>query len=217
MKKFSTLVFCLALACFCLATPALAITVLPDSVSPTPPVSSVNGVVVPGGVITDQYDAFGLMFGPGKVAIFSDPPLAWGGVNASDIVYLISPVEGFFVLPNTTTKALTEFVQVEVGVAAVGTVLLEVFDAAGNLLGSSFNDDGTGPGNYSHFASVVIDGIHSFRVSTAPGQQIPDSWGMYGISFCGALSPVPAPGTLLLLASGLVGLTGLILRRKEVY
>ena len=206
MKKFTTLLCALTLACFCLVAPAAAVTVLPDSIALAPgDISPAFGTATT--IFTDQYDDFGLMFGPGKVAVFNDYPLAWGGVNASNIVDLLSPVEGFFVMPNTTTKALTSFVEVEIGYADEGSLLLEVFDIHGVLLGSAVNGLPLGPHSRTT-AGVIAAGIHSFKVSGL------DTWGMDQISFSGDLSPVPIPGTLMLIASGLVGLAGLRLRRQ---
>jgi hypothetical protein len=221
MKRKFVLVIA-ALVFLCLGTTAQAVTVLPNSVSPEPPVSPAFSNPVAGGIITNQYKQFGLMFGPDPVAIFTDsvgPPRvdAWGGVNASNIIDLISPVSGFFVLPNTTTPALTAFVSVEVGyIPNVDDVKLEVFDANGNLLASSFADDGIGPhdnggsgGEHRYLATVFADGIHSFLVTGTT-----NTWGMDQIAFCSDLKPVPVPPTALLLGSGLLGLVGLRFRRN---
>jgi hypothetical protein len=210
-KKCLTLICSLALVVLCLGTAAQAVVVTPGDAAV--PVSPAFGSPVAGGIVTNQYNSFGLMFGPDTAAVFDDPPLAWAGVNAGNVIDLLSPVSGFFVLPNTTTPALTSFVSVEVGILEIAGptgAILEVFDFNGNLLASSFADDGIGP-HGRDLATIFANGIHSFKVSTAPGSN--DTWGMDQIAFCGDLTPVPVPPALLLFGSGLLGLVGLKLRR----
>ena len=156
---------------------------------------------------TNQYNAFGLMFGPAPVAVFNDPPLAWGGVNAAGKVDLVSPVEGFFVLPSTSTNAVTGFVSVEIGNAAVGSLTLDVYDISGAFLGSTLNDDGFGPHGRS-LATLNIAGIHSFRVSGN------DTWGMNQIEFGNLAAAVPEPETYALMLMGL-GVIGTLARRQR--
>ncbi len=65
-------------------------TITPDSLA-NPPVSPPFGSMIPNGLITDQYQAFGGLFGPGRVAIFCDCPNAWAGANTDGNVDLVSP------------------------------------------------------------------------------------------------------------------------------
>ena len=121
--------------------------------------------------VTDDYDAFGVWFGDGGVrtAIFRDPPLAWGGVDDNGFVDLFSPVGAKVVVPGTGgTSGRTSHLSVEGGNAAVGSLLLEAYDCAGNLIGSTVNDDGAGP-NDNTLMTLDLPGIHSFRVSTPVG------------------------------------------------
>lgn len=166
------------------------------------PVSPPFGAVVPGGLVTNQYNPFGVNFST-PAAVFSDPPLAWSGVNASNIVDLLTAMNVFFTLPNSLTDAVTNQLSVEAGNSAVGNLLLEAFDINGALLGSTINDDGIGPAGRT-LATLNIPGMHSFRIST-PAR---DSFGMNQIEF-GDLVPVgqvPVPATLALALFGLVAL-----------
>src|SRR5262249_49940967 len=76
--------------------------------------------------IPPQYPPGGLVF-DGRTAVFNAPPNAWGGIDPSGVVSLIAPVHGFFVVPSTTTNATTGAITVEIGLAAVGTLTLDVF------------------------------------------------------------------------------------------
>lgn len=73
-------------------------TITPD-LAPVP-VSPRLGAVAAGGRVTDQFKAFGVIFSDGvATAIFNDPPLAFGGVNLAGTVDLVTPVNGFLVVP----------------------------------------------------------------------------------------------------------------------
>jgi hypothetical protein len=154
--------------------------------------------------ITTEYEDGGVIF-DGDVAVFDDGVNAWGGINAVNVVDLVSPVNGLFVVPGTAMLAVTDFLSVEIGFAAVGSLLLEAFDINGVLLGSSFNDDGIGPHGRT-LATLSLAGIHSFRVSGA------DTWGMDQIEF-GELTAVPEPSTVILIGAGLVCLA--VRRRRR--
>ncbi|PYM93198.1 MAG: hypothetical protein DME04_12720 [Candidatus Rokuibacteriota bacterium] len=172
-------------------------TVTPDSIlRPPPALSPPFGQLAPGGLVTDQYSGLGLMFGPRPVAIFNDPPVAWAGVNANNVVDLLSPVQVSFVTPGTSRAATTNHLSVEVGFAPVGTILLQAFGAGGALLGSTTNDDGIGPHDRT-LATLDVAGIRSFLVSGN------DTWGMDQISFgdlteSGVLAAAPgSTGTVI--------------------
>ena len=161
------------------ATVAIAATISfsPSSIDTTGKVSPAFGAATY--VVTNDYDAFGVHFSDGGVdtAIFSDPPLAWGGVNGGGVVDLIEPVQGKIVVPGTGGSAgQTTSLSVEGGFAAVGSLLLEIFDCDGNLIGSTVNDDGTGP-NGRTLMTLAMPGIASFHVST-PGS---DTFGVDSI------------------------------------
>jgi len=157
-------------------------------------------------IVTTQYSAFGLVFS--QTAVFSDPPLAWGGVNADGVVDLVSPINAYFVLPSTTSNAVTDFLSVEIGYANVGALTLEAFDIHGNLLGSTLNDDGLGP-NGRTLATLSLSGIHSFRVSGA------DTWGMNQVEFGNLTAAVPEPETYALMLAGLAAVGAFARRRQQ--
>ena len=193
---------------FILTTTAYALTtVTPDLVAI--PVSPAFGLLAPGGQVTDQYKDYGVIFSDGvATAIFSDPPLAFGGVNGNGIVDLLAPVNGYFVSPGTTNLASTDYLSVEAGYARVGDLLLQVFDVNRVLMGFTVNDDGTGPHGRT-LLTLSIPGMAYFSVST-PGQ---DSFGVDQLDFNTPGGAVPEPTTLLLLGAGLLGL-GFLARRK---
>lgn len=141
----------------------------PDSITLAPgDISPVGGSATK--TFTKEYAAFGIVFGTNNAgdnvptAIFTDPPHAWGGVNGLGIVDLLAPVVGYIVIPGTNNPGTTSFLRVEAGYASVGSLLLEVFDGNGKLLGSTFNDDGVG--SYGRTLLILsIAGIRSFRIS----------------------------------------------------
>ncbi len=152
--------------------------------------------------ITTQYSASGVVFStPVGTAVFNDPPHAWGGINGLGDVDLLAPVD-------VTILGTTNFLSVEAGFAADGSLLLTAYDSLGNVIGTRVNGlDGLGP-NGRTLMTLSLAGIHSFSVST-PGQ---DTFGVDQIEL-GQISNVPEPGSLMLFGSGLVGLAGVV-RRK---
>ncbi len=165
-----------------------------------PPVVVSPGSVAAGGVVGTNYIAFGVdyTFG-GQEGVFNDLPLAFGGVNGSNVVDLLAPVDGKIVLLNTTTQGLTNFVSVLAGDAGAGNLLLSVFDVNGNLLGTATN------GNGVTTFSVNRPGfdIASFRVSTPAG----DTFGVRRVTIEAPISAaVPEPATLAVF--GLMGAAG---------
>ena len=203
MVKRLRLVALVLMAGVALTGSAQATIITPDSFGGPFCLSSPFGSAACG--ITTEYAAGGLVF-DGAVAVFDDPPHAWGGINGTNVVDLISPVGGYFVMPSSSIFATTGFLSVEIGDAAVGSLLLSVFDVNGNLLGSSLNDDGFGP-NGRTLATLSLPGMHSFVISGT------DTWGMNQIEFS-ELVAVPEPTTLVLLGGGLVGLVARRRRRS---
>ena len=185
------------------ATSAHAGTITPDLVPV--PISPIFGTIAVGGRVTDQFKAFGVIFSDGvATAIFNDTPLAFGGVNLAGTVDLLTPVNGFLVVPGTTTLTSTNFLSVEAGLTGEGNLLLQVFDVNRVLLGSTVNDDGLGPHDRT-LMTLSVPGIAFFSVSSPGG----NTFGVDQLDFNGGdLGPVPEPGTLLLLGSSLIGLIG---------
>jgi hypothetical protein len=165
-------------------------------------VSSAFGGVAPGGAAGTDYIAFGVDFTYGGTeGIFRDPPLAFAGVNSSNIIDLVSPVDGRIVVAGTTTQGSTDFFSAEAGVSPPGTLTLTAFDVAGHILQSVLNGNPVGPNGRTTF-SISAPGIAAFRISGA------NTFGVDGITL-GTPSPVaatPIPATLSLFASALLGL-----------
>lgn len=200
-----------------IAAPAQAafITHTPGDRVPPVVVSPPFGTLAPGGAAGTNYIAFGVDYTFGGVeGVFSDPPLAFGGVNGSNVVDLLAPVDGRIVLLNTATQGLTDFVSVLAGGSAAGALLLEVFDIGGGLLGSATN-----PGGVSTFSvnNAGVFNIASFRVSTPVG----DTFGVRQVTINDPVAAgppvesVPVPATAMILGAGLAGLAGVGSRRRK--
>jgi hypothetical protein len=190
------------------ASSASTISFTPGSV-PTVAVSSTFGGVVPGGVVGANYVAFGVDFSYGGTeGIFSDPPLAFAGVNGSNALDLVSPVDGRVVLAGTTTQGVTDFLSAEAGLSPVGLLTLTAFDVAGNIIQSVLNDNPLGPNGRTTF-SISAPGIAAFRISGA------NTFGVDGITLNipSAVSAAPIPAALPLFATALLGL-GVLGRRS---
>ena len=160
-------------------------------------------------VVGTSYIGFGVDFSwGGDEGVFSDPPPAWGGVNGSGVVDLVSAVDGRIVVEGTTNQGLTDYFYAEAGFAAIGSLTLELFDISMNLIASVLNDDPLGVNGRTTF-SYTGAGIAFFRISGL------DSFGVNEISLntpTAAVIPVPAALPLMLLALG--GL-GLVARRRQ--
>ncbi len=155
--------------------------------------SPVFGFVTPSGVITTEYIDFGVDFtsfnGSPNVGIFADAPLteAWTGVNSAGILDLLTDTFGRIVAPGTTRQGTTGLIQIEAGVLdSDDALVLEVFNTAGVLIGSTIFDDGIGPTG-RRLAKLALDGIGSFRVTTP----LDDHYGITTI-WLGEINP-PCP------------------------
>lgn len=161
--------------------------------------------------LSSEYKDGGLVFSWGVgTAVFSDPPDAWGGINDSGGVDLVSPVNGWLVLPGTLTPGLVDYISVEAGYAADQTLTLAVYDINGNLLATRLNgSDGDGPHGRTLITLSGIQGIHYFSVYGD------DTFGVDQIEL-GEITPagqIPEPATFLLLGGGLAAV--LFLRRRH--
>jgi hypothetical protein len=186
-----------------------------DGVPPvvkTPPF----GPLVPGGDVGDAFIDFGVDYSFGGVeGIFDNgggDEGAMGGVNAGNILDLLSPVDGRIVVPGTLNQGLTSFLRVEAGFAANGTLRLDAFDINGVLLASALNGPPLGPHGRTTMTidrAGVFD-IASFLVST-PGEDT------FGVDQVDLETPqgVPEPAGLLLIGLGALGLLGYRRQRRS--
>ena len=161
--------------------------------------------------LSDEYKDGGLHFSWNVgTAVFEDPPYAWGGINGNNVVDLISPVNGWIVMPGTLSPGAVSYISVEAGWAAAGSLTLDVYDIYGNLLGSRVNGlDGTGPHGRT-LITLSIPGIHFFSVYGG------DTFGVDQIELgeiTPAGAPIPEPGTFALLCAGLGSL--ILFRRPK--
>ena len=200
-----------------LAAPLTAhalVVVTPDLVQPpVPPYSNFLFDPVPADhIITNEYAAdFGLVFAP-AVGLFNDGIAAWGGISVFDTAPPdgfgsvtrtdgVTAISGFFVVPNTTTNAVTTSVTVDIGIADTEkTLQLEVFDINGLPLGTPIKNtgEGGGVGGYD-ILTATFPGIHSFTVSRLGTD---DTFALGRVGFGDPVAAVPFPATLVLFAVG---------------
>ena len=153
------------------------------------------GPCPPGSQITTEYLAFGVDFtvfnGHPPTGVFVDPPEKFGGVNAQGDLDLLTPDCGRIVVVGTTDQGRTDFVAIAAGsVDGPADILLEAFNAAGVLIGSSIGDDGfDADGDVIAEVSDPTQQIASFCVSS-PTQDT------YGHHFVYLNTPVVVPVTL---------------------
>lgn len=153
------------------------------------------GACPPGIQVTIEYLTFGVDFttfnGHPPVGVFTDPPDKFGGVNASGDLDLVTPTCGRIVLLGTTTQGLTNFIGAAAGaVSGPADILLEAFDGAGGLIGSSIADDGVdADGDLIAEVPDPSGSIASFCVSTPTADT-------HGVHFIYLDTPVIVPVTL---------------------
>ena len=200
----STRSMCSVLLCLLVAGAAQAalVTHVPDDVVPPVVVSPAFGALAPGGAVGTAAIAYGVDYSWGNVeGIFSDPPLAFGGVNGSGDIDLVSDVDGAIVALGTTAPALTSYIMVEAGFAAEGSLLLEVFDSGANLITSVANGPPTGPHGRQ---TMTIDrlGVYDIAYFRVSGN---DDYGVNQVDIespLGGGPVIPAPGAILLAGIG---------------
>jgi hypothetical protein len=153
------------------------------------------GACPPAQQITTQYQQFGVSFvvfgGHPPVGVFTDPPDKFGGVNAGGNLDLITPTCGRIVLVGTSTLGRTSFIGVAAGFSGgPGDLLLQAFDQAGTLLGSSLADDGQdADGDLIAEVPDPNGTIASFCLSTPTGDA-------HGVHFVYLNTPISLPVTL---------------------
>jgi hypothetical protein len=182
-------------ACLATAVPAAAappVTITPDT----------SGVAA-GSIVTDEYDAFGLIFSQGTMFNRIDSGLAtWTG-STNGAMDLLSPVTARIVIPGAAgAPASTSQVTVEAGIDEQDGVRLEGFDCAGRSLGvverASLND---GPHQRSQFR-LTTPGIASFRVFT------PERTDLFGVPQISLGETTPCLDAALALSDGASGVVG---------
>lgn len=158
--------------------------------------------VLPGGVHSTEYIAFGVDFTGYSVAAYSGPPAAWSFVDGDGILSLNEFVGGRIVVPGTTKPGTTDLIWVEADLAEdAGHVRLACWDSMGKFLGSTFADDGVGEDG-DLIAKFEHPGIASFMLlEHHDGHEHEEEF--FGVRRIHLNTPVPAPGPAALGVAGL--------------
>jgi len=166
-----------------------------EPISAAHPTCPAFGPCPPGSQITTEYLPFGVDFtqfsGHPPVGVFVDPPEKFGGVNAGGDLDLVTDTCGRIVLVGSTTQGLTNFIGAAAGfVDGPADILLEAFNPAGVLVGSSIADDGAdADGDLIAEVDDPTGQIASFCVTTP-------TLDSHGVHFIYLNTPVAVPVTL---------------------
>jgi hypothetical protein len=167
-----------------------------EPISAAHPTCPPFGPCPPGSQITTEYQGFGVDFtqfgGHPPVGVFVDPPEKFGGVNGGGILDLVTASCGRIVVVGSTSQGLTDFIGASAGgVGGPSDILLEAFNPAGTLIGSSIADDGVDPDGGDLIAEVSdpTQQIASFCISTPTADT-------YGMHFVYLNTPIAVPVTL---------------------
>ena len=181
----------------------------PDS-NPAVAISPPFGPLAPGGELGANYINFGVDFTfGGREGFFDDGDVnEFAGVNASGNLDLLTGIDGRIVVLGTLTSATSNFIFVEAGFAAPGSLLLRAFSSANVLIASAVNTAATGPNNRSVFF-ISTPGIAFFSLTGN------DTFGVAQISIDPRSAMVPEPATWALLIGGF-GAVGIAARRRRV-
>jgi hypothetical protein len=180
----------------------------PDS-NPAVNVTPAFGPLAPGGELGANYIDFGVDFTYGGVEGFFDDGDVneFCGINSQGICDLLTGIDGRIVALGTLDSATSNFIFVEAGFADPGTLLLEAFDSANNLIGSQVNTAAIGPNNRSVFF-ISAPGIAFFSLTGN------DTFGVAQISIDPRSAVVPEPSTWAMLILGF-GAVGVAARRRR--
>jgi len=197
-------------------TQAALVTHVPDDVVPPVVVSPAFGALAVGGAVGTAASDYGVDYSWGNVeGIFNDGDhLAFGGVNDSAQIDLLSDVDGAIVVPGTTAPALTSYIMVEAGFAAEGSLLLEIFDSSASLIASVANGLPVGP-HGRQTMSIDRLGVYDIAFFRVSGN---DTYGVNQVEIeapRGAGPVVPVPGAILLGGIG-ASLVGYLRRRRTL-
>jgi len=212
MKNFLVLSAIVMMA-VCASAQAGLISHVPNDMVPpvvkTPPF----GVLAGGGIVGTAGIDFGVDYSYGGIEGIFDNGVgdegAIGGINAGNVLDLVTDVDGAIVALGTTTQARTSYLSVEAGHAANGSLLLEVFDKNGILITSALNGLPAGPHGRT---TMTIDrgGVYDIAFFRVSGNDT------YGVNQIDMEQPViPAPGAILLGSIG-VGLVSWLRRRRTL-
>ena len=177
------------------ANAASIISTNPNSVAgvaTTPPFGSLVQEVGTATISTGIDFTFG-----NREGIFSDPPLAFCGINTDGVCDLLSAVDGRIVLLSSLTQGLTRYLYAEAGNAANGSLTLSVFDINNNFLASALNGPPNGINGRTTFeisrssadiAFFRIEGADTFgvneiRIETPGAVPEPATWAMFILGF----------------------------------
>ncbi len=221
--KFRTLASLVAIST--MSVPAVATTLITFDTLPDMP--NAPGTIVPVGArLSDQLVAtFGVSFssGAGYVAVVNHTPLCVtctptplniiGGTNSGNALsYSTAITAAFFNPADPSAQATTDFVRVlgDWVPLGSGTVTMNIFDAAGNLLGS-VSDDDIGPIGQGPELSFSMAGIHRVEFFSNNATVGFDNFEFGNLVF--ATSAVPEPGTWAMMLVGFAAI-GLAFRRR---
>ena len=131
--------------------------------------------------------------------VFSDPPLAFCGINSSGICDLVTSVDARIVLPNTLTQGLTNYIYAEAGYAAPGSLSLIAFDTLNQMIETQFFNPPTGTnGRYTAIINRSSSDIAYFYISGN------DTFGVNEITIADPIAQgQPVPGPLPLFGAGM--------------
>lgn len=194
--------------------------------APTTMANSPGSLVPVVSQLSDEYISQGVLFTSlgGFAAVVNhgpntpSPPAIIGGTNAGGALSYSAPITITFVGQNTPAiNAIVSSIKVlgDLVPLGSGTVTMSAFDVDGALLGSTTVND-TGPIGTGPVLELVFAGIHRVVLSGTSG-----TVGFDNVEFDGFQvlndeepnTPVPLPGTLALMLTGLVAV-GATRRRR---
>lgn len=180
----------------------------PDS-NPAVAITPPFGALAPGGALGANYINFGVDFTfGGAEGFFDDGDVnEFCGINAAGNCDLLTGIDGRIVALGTLTSATSNFIFVEAGFAAPGTLLLQAFDSANNLIGSQANTAAIGPNRRSVFF-ISTPGIAFFSLTGN------DTFGVAQISIDPRSAGIPEPATWAMMIMGF-GAIGVAARRRR--
>ncbi|SIN62103.1 PEP-CTERM protein-sorting domain-containing protein [Parasphingorhabdus marina DSM 22363] len=145
--------------------------------------------------------------------IFSDPPEAFCGINASGNCDLVTAVDGRIVQLGSLVQGLTSYFFAEAGNAANGSLTLSVFDINNNLLETALNGPPLGPNGRTTFE--ITRAAADIAFFSIGGN---DSFGVNEIRIetpLGGVGAVPEPATWAFMILGFGAIGGAMRRQRK--